>query len=54
MLRNSAQEEYLRELQEMAGCYGYSPEDIDLLYARGYSCEEIEECLYDEEYLDEF
>lgn len=48
------QDDYLQELREMAGYYGYSPEDIDILYARGYSCEEIEECLYDEDYLEDF
>ncbi len=52
--KKAIQDDYLQELREMAGCYGCSPEDIDILYARGYSCEEIEECLYDEVYLGEF
>ncbi len=40
---------YLESLRSLAGYYGYSPEDIDCLYDRGYSCGEIEEILYGEE-----
>lgn len=45
---------YLQELKEIAGYYGYSPEDVDLLYARGYSCGEIEEILYGDDILEDF
>ena len=40
---------YLESLKSLAGYYGYSPEDIDCLHDRSYSCGEIEEILYGEE-----
>lgn len=45
---------YLQELREMSGCYGYSPEEIDRMYLRGYSCDEIEEILCCDDLPDEF
>lgn len=45
---------YLQELKEIAGYYGYSSDDVDLLYARGYSCSEIEEILYGEDIIEDF
>ena len=38
--------EYIRELKDIAGCYGYTPEEIDSFLSAGYTAEEIEEMLY--------
>lgn len=45
---------YLQELKDMAGYYGYLPEDVEDMHQRGYSCGEIEEVLYGEDLLEEF
>ena len=37
---------YVRELKEMAGVFGYRPEDIDAMLADGLQPEEIEEFFY--------
>jgi len=42
----AAANEYLEMLKQMAGLYGYSPEDIDEMVASGFSCDEIEEIIY--------
>lgn len=47
------EEPYLEELREMAGYYGFSPECVDALYERGFSCEEIEDGFYEETIWDE-
>ncbi len=38
--------EYIRDLKEIAGSYGYAPEEIDSFLSAGYTAEEIEEMLY--------
>ena len=48
------EEDYLEELREYAGYYGYSPDYIDFLYSRGYTCEDIEEIFYGEDILGGF
>ncbi len=37
---------YIRELKNIAGAFGYLPEDVDNLLADGFTPEEIEECFY--------
>ena len=37
---------YIEELKSVAGAFGCSPEDIDMLLREGFSPEEIEECFY--------
>lgn len=37
---------YLSELKSVAGYFGYSPEEIELLVAEGFTYEELEELLY--------
>ena len=37
---------WLKELRDMAGVFGYRPEDIDEMAAHGMSTDEIEEALY--------
>ena len=39
---------YIQELKDVASCYGLAPEDIDALLLEGFSCDEIEEILYNE------
>ena len=41
-------EEYIAELKEVAGTFGYTPEDVDSLLADGFTPEEIEEFFYSE------
>jgi len=41
-------EEYIAELKEVAGAFGYTPEDVDSLLADGFTPEEIEEFFYAE------
>ena len=41
-------EEYIAELKEVAGTFGYTPEDVDCLLADGFTPEEIEEFFYSE------
>ena len=38
---------YVRELKNIAGAFGYLPEDVDNLLADGFTPEEIEECFYE-------
>ena len=38
--------QYIQDLKSVAGCYGYSPEEIDNLLSDGYVPEEIENMLY--------
>ena len=38
--------EYIRELKEITGCYGYVPKEIDGYLSAGYTAEEIEEMFY--------
>ena len=38
---------YIRELKNVAGAFGYLPEDVDDLLADGFTPEEIEECFYE-------
>ena len=38
---------YIRELKNIAGAFGYLPEDVDNLLADGFTPEEIEECFYE-------
>ena len=40
---------YIRELKNIAGAFGYLPEDVDNLLADGFTPEEIEECFYEGE-----
>lgn len=41
-------EEYIAELKEVAGTFGYTPEDVDSLLSDGFTPEEIEEFFYSE------
>lgn len=41
-------EEYIAELKEVAGTFGYTPEDVDSLLADGFTPEEVEEFFYSE------
>ena len=45
------EEDYISNLKCVAGCYGYSGDDIDSLLAEGYTTDEIEDALYEEEYF---
>lgn len=38
--------EHLQTVREMAGAFGYSPDDVDCLLAEGYTLDEIEEVFY--------
>lgn len=42
------EEEYISLLKDMAGSFGYTPEDVDYLLEDGFSLEEIEEYFYSE------
>ena len=41
---------YLRELKSVAAAWGYAPWEIDALLARGFTTDEIEEVLYEQEW----
>ena len=41
-----AESEYIQELKSVAGAFGCSPDEIDLLLSEGFSPEELEEYLY--------
>ena len=43
--RSIEESEYLSELKSVARYYGYSPEELDMLFAEGFTCQEIEEML---------
>jgi len=47
-LEQTCEEEYIDLLKNMAGCFGYTPEDVDFLLEDGFSPEEIEEYFYSE------
>ena len=38
--------QYIKDLKSLAGYFGYSPKDIDLLLADGFSPEELENYFY--------
>nr|WP_325196456.1 hypothetical protein [uncultured Oscillibacter sp.] len=38
--------QYIKDLKSLAGYFGYSPEDVDMLLAEGFSPEELEEYFY--------
>ena len=38
--------EYIQDLKSIAGCYGYTAEEIDDMLANGYTPEEVENMLY--------
>ena len=48
---SDTEEDYISNLKCVAGCYGYSGDDIDSLLAEGYTTDEIEDALYEEEYF---
>ena len=39
-------QQYIQELKAAAGCYGYTPEDIDSLLLGGFTVDEVEEIIY--------
>ena len=41
---------YLQELKSVAAAWGYAPWEIDALLARGFTTDEIEEVLYEQEW----
>ena len=41
-----ADDEYLQELKVIAAFYGYSPEDVEMMLAEGFTTDEIEELIY--------
>ena len=41
---------YIEELKAVAGVYGWDPASVDRLLAEGFTCEEIEEYLYESSY----
>lgn len=45
-LKKPQEKEYVRELKSIASSFGVSPEDIDMLFAEGFTTDEIEEYLY--------
>jgi glucosamine 6-phosphate synthetase-like amidotransferase/phosphosugar isomerase protein len=42
------EKQYLSSLKQISGLYGYTPENIDELVAEGWSLEEIEQILYED------
>ena len=46
-------EEYANDLLLICSCYGVDREDVELLLEFGYSCDEIEEMLFDTELFEE-
>jgi len=44
--RQSIEDDYTRDLKSVAGAYGISPDQIDLLLAAGFTHEDIEDYLY--------
>lgn len=47
------EEQYTKDLLLICGCYGVAREDVELLLEFGYSCDEIEEMLFDTELFEE-
>lgn len=48
--RRFHEQQYIKDLKSVAGYFGYSPEDVDLLLAEGFSPEELEEYFYCEKW----
>ncbi|MBO5163974.1 MAG: class II glutamine amidotransferase [Ruminococcus sp.] len=48
-----ADEQYSNDLLLICGCYGVDREDVELLLEFGYSCDEIEEMLFEPELLEQ-
>ncbi|MBR0512518.1 MAG: class II glutamine amidotransferase [Ruminococcus sp.] len=46
-------EDYTNDLLMICGCYGVAREDVELLLEFGYSCDEIEEMLFEPELLEQ-
>ena len=46
-------EQYTNDLLMICGCYGVAREDVELLLEFGYSCDEIEEMLFEPEMLEQ-
>lgn len=46
-------EDYANDLLMICGCYGVAREDVELLLEFGYSCDEIEEMLFEPELLEQ-
>jgi len=46
-------EDYTNDLLLICGCYGVDREDVEMLLAFGYSCDEIEEMLLDSDLFEE-
>ncbi|HCT64749.1 MAG TPA: hypothetical protein DIC60_05715 [Lachnospiraceae bacterium] len=44
------EQERLEELKWMAACFGFEPEEVEVLYKDGYTLDEVEELLYQTEY----
>ncbi|MDD3570371.1 MAG: class II glutamine amidotransferase [Lachnospiraceae bacterium] len=44
------EQERLEELKWMATCFGFEPEEVEVLYKEGYTLDEVEELLYQCEY----
>lgn len=40
------EDDYLDDLKSVAGHFGYSPEDVDMLLADGFTADEVEEMFY--------
>ena len=47
------EEQYTNDLLLICGCYGVAREDVELLLEFGYSCDEIEEMLFEPELLEQ-
>ena len=43
--------DYISDLKAVAGCYGYSGEDVDYIISSGYTPAEIEDAFYDDNYF---
>lgn len=51
--RGAGDEDYANDLLLICGCYGVAREDVELLLEFGYSCDEIEEMLFNTELFEE-
>ena len=45
-VHGSEEDPYLEDIKSLAGYFGYSPEEMDLLIQEGFTVEELEEYLY--------
>ena len=50
---DATDEQYTNDLLLICSCYGVAREDVELLLEFGYSCDEIEEMLFDTELFEE-